>query len=208
MTYRANERSRLSRDFVAAGDGLGAFGAALILPVQTHLEAGRVAAGQWIYAKPRHARADQEADKQTRQIQDLMPSGPRSRARKLGAFPINASKGPATAAAGEQPCRHPHTGPERRAAAAGRCTPRRSRGTLRDGRRRTERCAQQNRPETCGVCSAPGHVQGLHQQHASVGSMDPHQARLGGPFHAGTLRAHLLSGGQHPHPTAVIHHRQ
>jgi hypothetical protein len=35
--------------------------------------------------------------------------------------------------------------PERRAAAAGRCTPRRSRGTLKDGR-----C----RPESCGDCSA------------------------------------------------------
>jgi hypothetical protein len=34
--YRANERDKLSEDFVAAGDGLVAFGAALILPVQTH----------------------------------------------------------------------------------------------------------------------------------------------------------------------------
>jgi hypothetical protein len=39
----------------------------------------------------------------------------------------------------------PTSAPERRAAAAGRCTPRRSRGTLKDGRRR---------PEPCGVCSA------------------------------------------------------
>jgi hypothetical protein len=45
-----------------------AFGAALILPVQTHQTAGRVAAGQWIYAKQSHALMDQEADKQTRQI--------------------------------------------------------------------------------------------------------------------------------------------
>jgi len=36
MGYRANERGKLSEDFVAAGDGLVAFGAALILPVQTH----------------------------------------------------------------------------------------------------------------------------------------------------------------------------
>ena len=34
--YRANERDKLSEDFVAAGDGLVAFGAVLILPVQTH----------------------------------------------------------------------------------------------------------------------------------------------------------------------------
>ena len=39
----------------------------------------------------------------------------------------------------------PSPAPERRAAAAGRCTPRRSRGTLKDGRRR---------PEPCGACSA------------------------------------------------------
>ena len=42
----------------------------------------------------------------------------------------------------------PNTGPGRRAAAADRCTPRRSRGTLKDGR-----C----RPEPCGVCSALRH---------------------------------------------------
>ena len=34
--YRANERGKLSEDFVAAGDGLVAFGATLILAVQTH----------------------------------------------------------------------------------------------------------------------------------------------------------------------------
>ena len=36
MGYRANERSKFSEDFVAAGDGLGAFGADLILAVQMH----------------------------------------------------------------------------------------------------------------------------------------------------------------------------
>ncbi len=55
MGYRANERGKLSEDFVAAGDGLGAFGAALILPVQTHFKTGRAIAQQWIYAKQRHA---------------------------------------------------------------------------------------------------------------------------------------------------------
>jgi hypothetical protein len=68
MSYRANERGKLSEDFVAAGDGLVAFGAVLILPVQTHCVAGRVAAGQWIYAKQRHALMDRKADKQARQI--------------------------------------------------------------------------------------------------------------------------------------------
>ena len=45
--YRANERGKLSEDFVAAGDGLVAFGATFILPVQAHCRAGRTAAGQW-----------------------------------------------------------------------------------------------------------------------------------------------------------------
>jgi len=45
----------------------------------------------------------------------------------------------------------PTPAPERRAAAAGRCTPRHSRGTLKDGRRRPEPCGarsaqQQGRP--------------------------------------------------------------
>jgi hypothetical protein len=45
--YRANERGKLSEGFVAAGDGLVAFGATFILPVQAHCRAGRTAAGQW-----------------------------------------------------------------------------------------------------------------------------------------------------------------
>jgi hypothetical protein len=69
MGYRANERGKLSEDFVAAGDGLGAFGAAFILPVQTHCDAVKVAAGQWIYAKRRNALMDRGADKQDHQIQ-------------------------------------------------------------------------------------------------------------------------------------------
>jgi len=87
----------------------------------------------------------------------------------------------------------PTPAPERRAAAAGRCTPRRSRGTLKDGRRR---------PEPCGVCSVPGNVEELHQQHAPVDAVNPHQARLGSTLHARTLLAHLLRAGQHPHPAA------
>ena len=69
MGYRANERGKLSEDFVAAGDGLVAFGADLILPVQTHCVAGRAAAGQWIYAKQSHPLMDRRADKQGHQIQ-------------------------------------------------------------------------------------------------------------------------------------------
>ena len=80
---------------------------------------------------------------------------------------------------------HPHTGPG-----------------AQDGRRRTGRCAQRIRPEPCGGCSAPRNIQELHQQHASVGAMDPHQSRLGSTLHARTLLADLLGAGQHPHPAA------
>ena len=69
MGYRANEQGKLPEDFVAAGDGLVAFGAAFILPVQTHCKAVKVAAGQWIYAKQSHEPMNRKADKQTRQIQ-------------------------------------------------------------------------------------------------------------------------------------------
>ena len=69
MGYRANELGKLSGDFVAAGDGLVAFGAALILPVQTHCEPGKAAAGQWIYSKKLHALVGLETDKQPLQIQ-------------------------------------------------------------------------------------------------------------------------------------------
>jgi hypothetical protein len=50
-----------SGDEVAAGDGLGAFGAAFILPVQTHYKEGRAAALQWIKAKQSHALAARQA---------------------------------------------------------------------------------------------------------------------------------------------------
>jgi hypothetical protein len=63
MGYRANERGKLSEDFIAAGDGLVAFGAALILPAQMHYRTGRPAAGQWVYAKQSHALMDRSADK-------------------------------------------------------------------------------------------------------------------------------------------------
>jgi len=189
----------------AAGDGLVALSATLILPVQTHWAAGRAVAGQWIYAKQSHAATDRKGDKQARQIQPLNA--------QPAAQPCEETWGLASTPTGWRRHRHRSRGratlpatltpaPERRAAAAGRCTPRRSRGTLNDGRCRTGRCAQRIRPEPCGGCSAPGNVQELHQQHAPVGAMDPHQARLGSTLHARTLLAHLLGGGQNPHPAA------
>jgi hypothetical protein len=68
MGYRANERGKLSEKFVAAGDGLGAFGAVFILSVQMHFKPVKTTAAQWIYAKQRHALMDRKADKQTHQI--------------------------------------------------------------------------------------------------------------------------------------------
>jgi hypothetical protein len=70
MGYKANERGKLSEDFVAAGDGLGAFGAVFILSVQTHCQKARAAAEQWICARKSHARADLKADNQDHKIQN------------------------------------------------------------------------------------------------------------------------------------------
>jgi hypothetical protein len=94
----------------ASGDGLVAFGAAFILPVQTHYRTGGAAAGQWIYAKPGHPLAGPEADKQPRQIHPWMTNRPRSRAREPGTSPqpIDADEGSATAAAGELPYPPPY----------------------------------------------------------------------------------------------------
>ena len=38
------------------------------------------------------------------------------------------------------------------------------------------------------------------QQHTPVGAVDHHQASRGGLLHSGTLLAHLLRAGEHPHP--------
>jgi hypothetical protein len=54
MGYRANERGKLSGDSVAAGDGLVAFSATLILAVQIHHEVTGAAVGQAICPKKSH----------------------------------------------------------------------------------------------------------------------------------------------------------
>ena len=64
-----------SGNWITAGDGLGAFGAALILAVQTHSEAGRVAVGQWIYAKPGHARRDLQLISSPTRFSSEYPTG-------------------------------------------------------------------------------------------------------------------------------------
>jgi hypothetical protein len=69
MGYRANERGKLSEDFVAAGDGLGAFSAVFILPVQTHYGAAKAVGVQWFCAKQGRAGVDLKTDKQDLQIE-------------------------------------------------------------------------------------------------------------------------------------------
>jgi hypothetical protein len=102
-----------SGDKVAAGDGLGAFGAALILPVQTNSRLGRTAAGQWIQAKQSHPQAGLNIYKGNDQIRPQTINRPRSRARQSWAHP---SPYRLTGALPPQPresspaC-HPSTGP-------------------------------------------------------------------------------------------------
>ncbi len=57
-----------SGDEVAAGDGLGAFGATLILPVQMHYEGGRATAMQWICEKLSSIEEPRLAENQDHQI--------------------------------------------------------------------------------------------------------------------------------------------
>jgi hypothetical protein len=55
--HTANKRAAVlarSGEWITAGDGLGAFGASLILAVQLHLWTGRTTAGQLIYAGKAH----------------------------------------------------------------------------------------------------------------------------------------------------------
>jgi hypothetical protein len=66
-------------DEVAAGDGLRAFGATLILPVQMHSEGSIAIAGQRFYAKQDLVRWLRLTEKQGHQIRTnrLAPAQPR-----------------------------------------------------------------------------------------------------------------------------------
>ena len=57
-----------SGDEVAAGDGLGAFGATLILPVRMHSRGGRTLAMQWIHEKLSSIEEPRLAENQDHQI--------------------------------------------------------------------------------------------------------------------------------------------
>jgi hypothetical protein len=71
-----------SGDDVATGDGLGAFGAALILPVRMHCKPGKTAAGQWIQAKRSHLPAGLNIHQGNDQIWPRTINRPHSRARR------------------------------------------------------------------------------------------------------------------------------
>jgi hypothetical protein len=147
MGYRANERGKLSEDFVAAGDGLVAFGAALILAVQKHYGAVESLRGRRSAQNAATPNGPSCLITNAARFAPNRPTPAQSREGSLGPTPApppgwqppgHRSRGRAALPATPTPA------PERRAAAAGRCTPRRSRGTLKDGRRR---------PKPCGVCT-------------------------------------------------------
>ena len=102
-----------SGNWITAGDGLVAFGAALILAVQTHWMTSRTPAGQWIYAKPRHARKDLQLISRPARFSTECPA---SRAAARGN--LEPSPSPSTRAKARPPqpresssaC-HPNTGP-------------------------------------------------------------------------------------------------
>jgi hypothetical protein len=70
ITAAQNNAAVMARpgDEVAAGDGLRAFGAALILSVQMHYERGKAAAAQWIWMKPSDGWTQLESTNEGRQI--------------------------------------------------------------------------------------------------------------------------------------------
>jgi hypothetical protein len=80
-----------SGDWIAAGDGLGAFGAALILAVQVHLLARRITAGQWIYAKPGHARRDLQLRSSSTRFSSEYPTGRAVARGNLGPSPSSST---------------------------------------------------------------------------------------------------------------------
>ena len=98
---------------VAAGDGLGALGAALILPVQTHLKTSRSPAGQSIYTTLSPTRQQRLNEDQDHQIKAEWCNG---RAAARGKIEHHRSQTlatscQATAAAGERRCPPPHHRP-------------------------------------------------------------------------------------------------
>ena len=146
MGYRANERGKLSGDFVAAGDGLVAFGAVLILSVQTHYGAAESLRGK------RSAQTAATPNRPSSLIINAAkispykppPAQPHEEIRGLIPAPrrLAAARPPQPRESG--PASHPNTGP----GAEGGGWPMHATAQpwhAKEGRRR---------PEPCGVCSA------------------------------------------------------
>ena len=176
MGYRANERGKLSEDFVAAGDGLVAFGAVFILSVQTHYGAVESLRGRRSAQNPATPNGPICLITNAARFAPNRPTPAQSREEILGLTPttrrLAAARPPQPRESGL--ASHPNTGP---GAEGGGGWPMHATAKpwhVKDGRRR---------PETCGGCSTEGKAGELHQQQALVGSMDPHEARHGGLLH-------------------------
>jgi hypothetical protein len=102
-----------SGDWITAGDGLGAFGAALILTVQTHCRTAKITAGQRIYAKQRHARRDLQLINRPARFSSEYPTGRAAARGNLEPSPSPSTRAKARPPQPRESCpaRHPTTGP-------------------------------------------------------------------------------------------------
>jgi hypothetical protein len=102
-----------SGNWITAGDGLGAFGAALILAVQVHLWASRAAAGQWIYAKPGHSERDLQLISSSTRFGSEFPAGRAAARENFRPSPSSSTRAkaqPPQSRKDSHAC-NPHTGP-------------------------------------------------------------------------------------------------
>ena len=150
ITAAQNYTAMMARpgDEAAAGDGLGAFGAAFILSVQMHLWADRSTVPQWLWRNQRHPRAPRTNHhlRQLDQARSFFDSRPRSRARYSIDFQRpnpspQAWSNCGTAAAGRPFCLPPRA--SRAAKGGGGCLTSATAAPwqVQDGRRRLEPAA-------------------------------------------------------------------
>jgi hypothetical protein len=135
---RAMKGCEIFGDYVAAGDGLLAFGAGLIVVVQLHYWGRRKQGGAIFLGRSGRSSPAVAASKKSATIStSRTPPAAQSRAHPSAFHPPSVTTPTRPAAAPPpQPREHPHAlsltpGPQRRAAAADRRRPRPSRGTLR-----------------------------------------------------------------------------
>jgi hypothetical protein len=113
MGYRANERGKLSGDFVAAGDGLVAFGAVLILSVQTHYGAAESLRGKRSAQDAATPNRPSSLITNAAKYAPSRPTSAQSREETWGPTPaprrLAAARPPQPRESG--PASHPNTGP-------------------------------------------------------------------------------------------------